>query len=40
MARMVGGPPTVATSPAASGGPMIVATTYPFESTALTRSQR
>ena len=27
-----------ATSAAASGGPMMVATTYPFESTALTRS--
>ena len=40
MARMVGGPPTVATRAAASGGPMIVAITYPFESIALTRSQR
>jgi hypothetical protein len=34
------GPPKRATMPAASGGPMIVATTYPLESTALTRSQR
>ena len=32
--------PNDATSTAASGGPMIVATTYPFESTAFTRSQR
>jgi hypothetical protein len=40
MASSVSGPPTVATRPAASGGPRIVATTYPFESTALTRSHR